>query len=364
MNKDEFIKHKMKILVGKEGYNRNQAYAISLSLWSKEGGKKNYAQQAGYPNIMNNYEPPTFQNLPQNRNSQMFQTPPQNINPSIGYNMGNYQSLSLPNKPNSANTFANNNQLPFEQPIQNNIGYNPLDLKQDYSKYLYNSNTIDQQQNQDQQHQNERVNIINPFGGGYSLDQSITAAGQGFGEGNYGKAGLATGLSLLKGARNFMSGYAGGKESGRVQNEYLDNTYNAPIKYDFRQQGGDMQINGYSNNQKPIKNMYEVMTEGIREGNLPPGYYQKVIYKDGTQDYVRKENLGEFKRMPNYINYMQLLGKNKNNIPPDNRMANEYQQGGSIKNSDIIYYSNQLKGKKIIGYVLNKETNSYEVEYE
>ena len=57
-----------------------------------------------------------------------------------------------------------------------------------------------------------KLNIYNPYGG-IGLDQSLFYAGQGFGNKKPGQAALGTGLSLLKGARGFLSGYSSGKAS-------------------------------------------------------------------------------------------------------------------------------------------------------
>jgi len=58
MTKEEFISNKMKILVGKEGYNKAQAYAISLNYWDKENKPK--AQQGTWydnnPNFSNGFQ--------------------------------------------------------------------------------------------------------------------------------------------------------------------------------------------------------------------------------------------------------------------------------------------------------------------
>ena len=57
-----------------------------------------------------------------------------------------------------------------------------------------------------------KLNIYNPYGG-IGLDQAIRYAGEGFGNEKPGQAALGTGLSLLKGARGFLSGYSSAKAS-------------------------------------------------------------------------------------------------------------------------------------------------------
>ncbi len=65
-----------------------------------------------------------------------------------------------------------------------------------------------------------RVNIMNPYGG-VDLNYALNYAGQGFGSKNYGQAAMGTGLSILKGARSFMSGFGTGRENKRIEDEYL-----------------------------------------------------------------------------------------------------------------------------------------------
>ena len=57
-----------------------------------------------------------------------------------------------------------------------------------------------------------KLNIYNPYGG-IGLDQAIRYGGEGFGNKKPGQAALGTGLSLLKGARGFLSGYSSAKAS-------------------------------------------------------------------------------------------------------------------------------------------------------
>lgn len=109
------------------------------------------------------------------------------------------------------------------------------------------------------------------------------------------------------------------KEKGfsNVQSQQIANSL-------FMQEGG-MMVNGFSTNQKPISNIQQVETDGVREGNLPPGYYQRVMYTDGTKDYIQSgEKFKTLQKMPNYINYMKSLGA-KNNT---NQAVGMLQMGG------------------------------------
>jgi hypothetical protein len=83
-----------------------------------------------------------------------------------------------------------------------------------------------------------RVNIMNPSGN-LSLDYVLNYAGRGFGTGNTSQAMIGTGLSILKGARNFLTGFSTGKEDIRVANKMKDEQFNRPKNFIPLQQGGE-----------------------------------------------------------------------------------------------------------------------------
>jgi hypothetical protein len=93
----------------------------------------------------------------------------------------------------------------------------------------------------------------------------------------------------------------------------------------MKQQGGEQvagNTNGYSNNQKPIARILRnVETNEVKEGSLQPGFYTKVEYTDGSIDYLRPENEDMFRRMPNYINYMQKSTQRQEPIMDANPLA-------------------------------------------
>ena len=191
MNKENFIADKMKILVGKENYSRAQAFAIANSYWNKEGQKA----QAGGQWYENN--PP------------MFST--------------DYGQL-LPQAPT----------LQTQQPVTptNNTGY---------TNYIQGDANLDGVVNQMDKPQNpytqNSVNITNPYGN-VSLENALNFAGEGFGSKDYGKAAVGTGLSLLKGARNFLTGFSTGRENQRVGQEYFNNQFADNRNFTYGQQGG------------------------------------------------------------------------------------------------------------------------------
>lgn len=193
--KEKFISDKMKILVGKEGYSRPQAYAISLSMFEKEGQK---AQQ-GTEWYENN--PPMF---------------------STDYGQ------MLPQTPT----------LQTQSPIVQNVA--PTN-NTEYTNYIQGDANLDGVVNQMDKPQNpytqNSVNITNPYSS-VGLEQALNFAGEGFGSKDYGKAAVGTGLSLLKGARNFLTGFSTGRENQRVGQEYFNNQFADNRNFTYGQQGG------------------------------------------------------------------------------------------------------------------------------
>lgn len=232
MTEQKFIDQKVQELI-KSGYKRNQAFLVAKSQYSKQ-----YAQQA----IDYNQQ-------------YMAMTPEQEQLKSGQFNGYRY---GIPQAPN----FAFNPQMPAPQNPFENSGYanyaqtleqdNPLPQSdfRGYQQY----NTVDPNfkpsdvlkpipqsttsgSGVDTTQQPNEVNIYNPFTG-VSLDDSLRYAGQGFGEKDPFKAGIGTSLSLLKGARGFLSGYANGKESRRVAKRNEDTLYDQNRNYIYQQQGG------------------------------------------------------------------------------------------------------------------------------
>ena len=223
MTKQEFVAKKIPILMNEGKYSRQQAIAIAFNMFEKEGqkGEENYAQQGRFN-----------QPVPQ----------------SIGYNMPNFNML-----PNQEYDFRYTNNF-NPQPVENNtsfgqnqfsnsaysvpdeLGYN-FDPQKSFVNYNQTQNTQEVSNKQNPYTQNS-VNIMNPFGG-ISMDYALNFAGEGFGSKDYGKAAVGTGLSLLKGARNFLTGFSTGRENQRVGQEYDDKRFDKTPNYTYSfQQGG------------------------------------------------------------------------------------------------------------------------------
>lgn len=247
MTEQEFINKKMPILIS-EGYKRNQAYMIAKSLFSKEhaqqgqfqGDRYNVPQGIDYtfnpqmPTPQNPFENTGYANYAQDLNQRY---PAENntyfgqVNPFSNYTVPNY-------KFDTQNTFSQYNQQQNQQEAYNK-SHNP----DDYIRGDVNGDGVVDAKDKPKTQYNNEVNIYNPYTG-VDLNQSLMYAGQGFGEGDPWKAGLGTSLSLLKGARGFMSGYANGKASRQANQANKDALYeqNKNYVYSAFQQGGSLKL--------------------------------------------------------------------------------------------------------------------------
>lgn len=327
MNKQEFISHKIAILIN-EGKKPDQAAAIAYSMWSngdhkQEGGSTVYnplnedyfkkvqdylanftpalqpmpvQQMGGYyinnpTGFQTNYGVPTVPN-----NGEFNATQNQNFN-SIGYNPSIPQSLNTSPQQSVSEQFASNNPLPFQNTneFQNGVGYTP-NAAQYANQNLANTPAtegVTETQNQDW----IKYNILNPYNQGMDLTSSLTYTGQQFGQGKTGQGIMGAGLSLLKGARSFLSGYASGKSQQDLEKQMRDKLYN-------------------------------------NDSNL---YTRTDTYQEGGET----------------TNADLMTGAVISEVP--------LQQPN---NPEFMPYYNQLLDRKIVGYKFNEDTQQYEVEYE
>lgn len=274
MTKNEWISHKIQILENEnKGRSHQQNIAIAYSMAEKEfkqeGGDIGYtpSNEDYFKNIqtyLSNFTPalqnmpvsqmggyytenPTgFQNnygIPNVPNSGGF-NPPQNQNfQPIGYNPSVPTSL-IAEQQTAAQQFGSNNPLPFTPPQQfeNGVGYTP-----NAAQYASNNiaGTEGTGNNQDPKYQDwVKYNILNPYNQGMDLSSSLAYTGQQFGQGKTGQGVMGAGLSLLKGARNFLSGYASGQGQQNVEKQLRDRLYNNDADLYTRtsnfQEGGDI----------------------------------------------------------------------------------------------------------------------------
>lgn len=213
-DKEKFISDKMRILVGKENYSRPQAYAISLSMFEREGQK---AQQG---TMFNQTLPP----------QPKYVMPNFNQLPDQGYDFS-YNSTFNPQPIENNTSFGQFSASNYEIPTQ--ISSTP----QSFSEYNQAQNQVEAENQATNPYTTNSVNILPPtqFGNpAYNLKQGMYNFGRGSTLG--GIAG--TGASLLGMARIGLSGYAEGKEDKRVGREYMNKNFDRTQNYQYGQQGG------------------------------------------------------------------------------------------------------------------------------
>lgn len=252
MTEQEFISSKIANLQ-KEGYSKAQAYMIAKSAYQKRMSQQGeeYYQQAGMWSL------PDFNLQAQAMSPQQDFSRPQ---PPLTQNLSVPPSYYESNPP----MFSLDNQnAPTNKYDYTVSGVDNAKRMEDTSKQSSNENT----------QYNTRYNLINNYGG-LDLEGSLSYTGQQFGKGNTVGGIAGAGLSLLKGARNLMSGFASGKESERVKNEYLDNTFNYDPNYEMLQQGGKI------NNSEFLTGQY-IADEG--QGNITMENQEFVKRADSGQ---------------------------------------------------------------------------------
>ena len=150
------------------------------------------------------------------------------------------------------------------------------------------------------------VNIMNPFGG-ISMDYALNFAGEGFGSGNYGQAAVGTGTALLKGTRNFLSGYSTGKENKRVGQEYDDKRFDKTPNYTYSfQQGGVKNSDIIAQNAITDQGQGNVNLEGSEfvmrtNGQVQPVVGDKHIENGKKADGVNAQLEDGDKVLSNYV---------------------------------------------------------------
>ena len=246
-----------------------------------------------------------------------FQAQPQQ---GVQLDLNNTESMAT-----NMDIYQNGEQL---QRMQQNKVYNTAT-----NNYDENGNAIntDDYSNKDYY---SKLNIYNPYGG-IGLDQSLFYAGQGFGNKKPGQAALGTGLSLLKGARGFLSGYS----SGKASRESAESSYAQQFKPNtnpvYYQEGG--QFFG----QETIFPIRKIEPSTDEQGVAGYTYYQGKLPTDAGYDpslhklfFSEEEHKSKQKPgsqdlyEPNLINYL-----NKTDGKVNVRVK---QEGGSISVAEAM----------------------------
>lgn len=192
---------------------------------------RNIKQQGGYndnPFLNTQYGFPTDPNQPTAEDIQKYQAYQASPNQGVALDPNNLtQEGYIPNAEMLERMKQNryNNRPSFD--------FNNWSFQDGYDE---NGNAIG---NVNTDEGNNRLQLENPYGG-IGLDQSLYVAGQGYGEGDPFKAVAGTGLTLLKGARNFLSGYATAKADKEAKAEMRRRQFENNTAPEYMREGGEI----------------------------------------------------------------------------------------------------------------------------
>lgn len=228
MTKEESIANRVKTLMAKNGYTKFQATAIVRNEDSKPKAQMGfqqpwYNQNYNLDNTIQSQAMSPQQNFSTGNQDylRMAHTPAQAQNPA-------YQSMVNPSfAPGNYNEWdKDNNGAPDTiQKVEGNPAIEPATQpqkdKENYSKAEQINNT----------------DVANLYGG-VDLEGALAYAGRGFGTGNAWQAGTGTALSAVKGARNFLSGFASGQSDKQTYEDYMKKLNEDQRQTEYVQQGG------------------------------------------------------------------------------------------------------------------------------
>lgn len=226
MTKEESIANRVKALMAKNGYTKFQATAIVRNEDSKPKAQMGFQQ----PWYNQNY------NLDNTIQSQA-------MSPQQNFSTGNQDYLRMthtpaqaPQNPAYQSTVNPTNTTTITgEPQEVNQGNEFLSDEQiakNKSNNWKNDNT-----NWSKAEQINNTDVANLYGG-VDLEGALAYAGRGFGTGNAWQSGTGTALSVVKGARNFLSGFASGQSDKQTYDDYMKKLNSDQRQTEYVQQGG------------------------------------------------------------------------------------------------------------------------------
>lgn len=307
------LQAKIKKLID-EGEKPQRAVAIAYSMQLKK------AQYGGFLPYSTIEQDPNYlwdANMPNQTAYNNFQTQPQE---GAQIDLANNESMAT-----NMDIYRNSEQL---QRMQQNKMYNTA-----MNNYDENGNAISTEDYTNKDYYS-KLNIYNPYGG-IGLDQSLFYAGQGFGSKDPFKATVGTGLSLLKGARGFLSGYSSAKASKEAEENAYRQQFKPNTNPVYMQEGG--QFFGQETifpirKIEPSTNEQGIQGYTYYQGKLPTdaGYdpsLHKLFFTEGEHKSKQRpgsEDLYE----PNLVKYL-----NKTDGKVNVRVK---QEGGSIDKAEAM----------------------------
>ena len=265
MTKEESIANRVKALMAKNGYTKFQATAIVRNEDSKPKAQMGfqqpwYNQNYNLDNTIQSQAMSPQQNFSTGNQDylRMAHTPAQAQNPAYQSMVNPTNTTTITGEPQEVNQ---GNEFLSDEQIAKNKSNNWKNDNTNWSKAEQINNT----------------NVANLYGG-VDLEGALAYAGRGFGTGNAWQAGIGSSLFAVKGARNFLSGFASGQSDKQTYEDYMKKLNQDQTVPEYQQQGGKiknsevMATNAITNN--PQGNLNLEGGEFVKRAN---GMVQPVV---------------------------------------------------------------------------------------
>ena len=261
MNRQEWIGKKIALLK-KQGKSNQESLIIALAAWDKMP-----KAQMGVQTGVSTYGIPTAEQYSYNIDTvpPLLQYP--QPFPTQQTNVGVSLDLS-----DDESGMTNPELMPSKRQLNTNRYFNTIT-----NNYNDEGNAINTGKIVD----NRETQIYNPYGG-VDLEGALSFAGQGFANKEYGNAAIGTGLSLLKGARSFIGGFATGKAS----KEQMESAREAQFRKNTQpvyvaQEGGEAPP------QDQMQQIAQMIIQMIQQGMQPEQIMQQLIQAGIPQEQAQ-----------------------------------------------------------------------------
>ena len=243
MNKEQFIKERVKILVSKQGYSKAQATAIAAAQYNKEQQPAQQGKMFNQQIPQQNFTIPNLNQLPNQEydfSYNGFNPQPVQNNTAFGQ-PSTFSNYSIPQQPaQPIQSFQNYNQAQNKQEVYNN-SHNPSDYMRGDANLDGSVNSGDKVK---EVYTTNSVNIVNPNEGFGDPMYNLNRGLYNIGKGNTGTGIAGLGAFALGVARNGLGALATGKNDLRVEQEYDDKRFDRTPNYYAAQQGGKIYAQG------------------------------------------------------------------------------------------------------------------------
>ena len=320
MDRQEWIGKKIALLK-KQGKSNQESLIIALAAW--ENMPK--AQMGGVKDMYGN---------------ESFSIPP-----LMQFPQPNYDNQGININPNDeSNGMTNPKSMPSQQQLYSNQYYNTMSDNYDENGNAVNTGERKIVDNRESQ-------IFNPYGG-VDLGGALSFAGQGFGSGNYGQAAVGTGLSLLKGARNFLSGFSSAKASKEAYDSAKEAQFRKNTNPSYQQEGGQMPPPQEGQNQ--MQQIMQMIMQSLQQGMSPEQVIQQLVQAGVPQEQAQmllQEVMAQSQQQPAPQEQGQMMqegGYQKQKFATNKGYGNQVQDVNNTISANPWYFNNNNVNQNFI----------------